>query len=346
MKRISLLALGAATALSAPAAAQVEPYVKGAVGYGVMEDVEVERPGGTGEINPEGDARFMLGAGIALENNWRFDVDLTDRYADGGSVNNNTPTSTDIQNLTLMLNAIYDLNRDGLVNPYLGLGVGAARSSASLYGDFLGPVDEKAESSRAAYQGLAGLGLRLSDRLMADIEYRYVDLGEVSDASFTMDEMVSHDVLIGLRYALTAPPAAPMAAAPPAPPSAPVAAPVAAACENVDFIVYFEWDESALTSQASQTIAAAADQAERCDITRVTVEGHADRSGAASYNVALSERRARTVRDELIRQGVGASAISIEARGESDPAVDTPDGAREPLNRRSEVVIMVAGQSS
>ena len=55
----------------------------------------------------------------------------------------------------------------------------------------------------------------------------------------------------------------------------------------------------------------------------------------------LSERRARVVRDELIRLGVAASMIAIEARGESEPAVATPDGVREPLNRRSEVVIRV-----
>ena len=89
-----------------------------------------------------------------------------------------------------------------------------------------------------------------------------------------------------------------------------VSAAAAPVCDNVDFVVYFEWDRSDLTDQAARTIGAASDQAEACSVTRVTVEGHADRSGSATYNVGLSERRARVVREELIRRGVAASAIS------------------------------------
>lgn len=104
-------------------------------------------------------------------------------------------------------------------------------------------------------------------------------------------------------------------------------------------MVYFEWDRSNLTDQAEQVIRQAVRQAEECGVASVNIAGHADRSGPASYNVGLSERRARTVRDELVRLGVPASSLSLEAFGESRPAVQTPDGVREPLNRRSEVTI-------
>jgi OOP family OmpA-OmpF porin len=103
--------------------------------------------------------------------------------------------------------------------------------------------------------------------------------------------------------------------------------------------VYFGWDRADLTDQSRQAINAAVNEARRCTISSVVLDGHADRSGAASYNVGLSERRARTVRDEMVRLGVPASAISINAYGESRPAVPTPDGVREPLNRRVEIVI-------
>ena len=344
MKNTWFMAAGLATVLAASATAQEGPYIKGAVGSGVFEDVTSERTGISGEVNPEGDARFMLGGGYAFANGWRLDVDAVDRYADGGAVNSNTFSSTDIQNVTLSVNAIRDFNRAGRLNPYLGAGIGASRTNFSLAGNFGGPIDSEAQETGAAFQGLAGLAFKLSDRLSADVEYRYVDLPDVEGPGFEASDLVSHDVLFGLRYALSGPAPAPRAA-PPAPPTQ-AAAPVAATCEAVDFVVYFEWDASDLTSQAAQTVAAAADQAASCTITRVNIEGHADRSGAASYNVALSERRARVVRDELVRRGVGASMIPIEALGESQPAVDTPDGAREPLNRRSEVVISVAGSTS
>lgn len=104
-------------------------------------------------------------------------------------------------------------------------------------------------------------------------------------------------------------------------------------------MVYFEWDRSNLTDQARSVISRAVSEARRCGVSTVNIAGHADRSGSASYNVGLSERRARAVRDEMVRLGVTGAAISLEAFGESRPAVQTPDGVREPLNRRSEVVI-------
>jgi outer membrane protein OmpA-like peptidoglycan-associated protein len=342
MRKLLLTATALAAFGSAQAFAQEGAYWKGGVGYGVMEEVDIVRPLATGEIDPEGNARFMLGVGHAFPNNWRVDLDVMDRYADGGAVSD-VSGSTDIQNVTVMLNAIYDLNRAGRFNPYVGAGLGASRTDTSIATAFGGPlVVEEDESTELGLQGLAGLGVRLSPRLSADFEYRYVYLGDVEGSSYSFENMRSHDFLIGLRYALTG--AAPAAPAPaPAPPTAPRAAAPAPACENVDFIVYFEFDQSDLTTQASDTIAAAAQRASNCSVTRVNIEGHADRSGSPAYNTALSERRARAVSAELVRRGIPASAITVEALGESQPAVETPDGAREPLNRRAEVVIVVAG---
>jgi len=339
MKKLLLSAAGIAMALAVPATAQEGWYAKGGVGYGVYEDATVTANGASGEIDPEGDLRFMAGVGYAYANNWRIDVDIMDRYADGGSIGDNGVSTTDIQNVALMLNGIYDLNRSGQLNPYVGAGIGLSRSDISASGAWNNAaINANTGESNFGWQALAGLGWKLSEQLTADFEYRYFNGGDVSASGVEFADMTSHDFIFGLRYAFAAPAAvAPMV---PAPPTT-TTAPMAATCDDVDFIVYFEWDRSALTDQAAATIGAAADQADSCDITRVSIEGHADRSGAASYNVRLSERRARVVRDELVRRGVPASLIAIEAKGESEPAVSTNDGAREPLNRRSEVVIRV-----
>ena len=53
--------------------------------------------------------------------------------------------------------------------------------------------------------------------------------------------------------------------------------------------------------------------------------------------MALSQRRANAVRDALVREGVQANRIATTARGESQPLVLTPDGVREPQNRRAEI---------
>ena len=65
--------------------------------------------------------------------------------------------------------------------------------------------------------------------------------------------------------------------------------------------------------------------------------GHADKSGAANYNVGLSQRRNDTVRAYLESKGVPGGVISTEAFGETAPLVQTADGVREAQNRRVEV---------
>ncbi|MBU0859490.1 MAG: OmpA family protein, partial [Alphaproteobacteria bacterium] len=66
----------------------------------------------------------------------------------------------------------------------------------------------------------------------------------------------------------------------------------------------------------------------------VTVAGHADKSGASDYNIALSERRAQAVSKVLTERGVANRVITQEAYGEAQPAVDTPDGVKLRENRR------------
>jgi OOP family OmpA-OmpF porin len=71
----------------------------------------------------------------------------------------------------------------------------------------------------------------------------------------------------------------------------------------------------------------------------VIVVGHTDTSGSAAYNVRLSERRAKAVADALVGLGVGQQALQVDWKGESQLAVPTKDGVKEPLNRRSTIDI-------
>jgi OOP family OmpA-OmpF porin len=67
---------------------------------------------------------------------------------------------------------------------------------------------------------------------------------------------------------------------------------------------------------------------------RIKIIGHTDSNGEDTYNIDLSARRAKNVKDFLILQGVPADRIVIEFRGEKDPVSSnlTPDGKRK--NRR------------
>jgi outer membrane protein OmpA-like peptidoglycan-associated protein len=129
-----------------------------------------------------------------------------------------------------------------------------------------------------------------------------------------------------------------MAAAPP--PPAPVAA---APCSvQLPIVFYFEWNVDAPPADAAAVAATAAQQMQACGWRNLRIAGHADTSGSSKYNEGLSERRARNVAGLLQNAGVAGETLAVEAFGETRPAVQTPDGVREPLNRRVEVTTAAA----
>jgi len=111
------------------------------------------------------------------------------------------------------------------------------------------------------------------------------------------------------------------------------------AMEPERMTVYFAFDSSQLPSGETGKVQDAAQISEDMEDVQFSVTGHADRAGPADYNQELSLRRAQSVRDALIAEGVSRANISIAARGESEPAVPTADGVREQANRRVEIVV-------
>ncbi|MDP6574503.1 MAG: OmpA family protein [Rhodospirillales bacterium] len=105
------------------------------------------------------------------------------------------------------------------------------------------------------------------------------------------------------------------------------------------FTVFFEFDSAALTPESEQAMDAIAASAKAGGPLHVIVDGHADRAGAAPYNVALSRRRANAVTRGLVARGLSHERLAVHAFGETRPRVLTPDGLRDPRNRRVEVVI-------
>jgi hypothetical protein len=113
----------------------------------------------------------------------------------------------------------------------------------------------------------------------------------------------------------------------------------AAEAQQGQYVVLFGFDQSTLDPTAQATVAAAAEEFQRTGSASISVVGHTDTSGSATYNQALSERRDQAVADELVRLGVPASAISGEAVGEAQLAVPTGDGVPEAQNRRVDIQI-------
>jgi peptidoglycan-associated lipoprotein len=82
--------------------------------------------------------------------------------------------------------------------------------------------------------------------------------------------------------------------------------------------------------------------------SKVTIEGFADPAGSARYNLALSERRAKSVQDYLASQGLATSQTETVGYGKSRLVVPKAWGDQPgaELNRRAVFVIETKGQSN
>ncbi|MGQ0531644.1 MAG: OmpA family protein [Caulobacteraceae bacterium] len=297
-----------------------------------------------GDTDLDGDWSQHLGLGYAFMNGWRFEGELGHRFNQIDPVPS-IDAGGDVHVWSAMANLFYDFNRGGALEPYLGVGVGAARVNLTAFDAVPPPLFiADGEDTVLAYQGLAGFAIGLGEQWDLDIGYRYfvadsAEYTRTGGAGATGgSDYTNQSLTVGLRYQFAAPAPPPPPPPPPAPPPPPPPPPPAA-CPTGEYVVYFEWDRSNLTPEAVETIDAAVNQARRCNISGVLLVGHTDTSGSTAYNQGLSERRASVVRDALVARGIAAGSITTQARGETDLARATRDGVREPLNRRTAITI-------
>lgn len=109
------------------------------------------------------------------------------------------------------------------------------------------------------------------------------------------------------------------------------------ACTAKRFEIYFADSEARLTEAARQAIGLEAAQLQGCEIRHVRVLGLSDARGGATANLNLSERRARAVAEALTAAGWPAPAFEVDAAGDAGSVTDS--GAREPMRRRTEVLV-------
>jgi outer membrane protein OmpA-like peptidoglycan-associated protein len=72
---------------------------------------------------------------------------------------------------------------------------------------------------------------------------------------------------------------------------------------------------------------------------KMEVEGHTDSIGSDEFNQVLSEKRANSVRDYLVTNGVSGDNIVARGLGKSEPIADNKTAAGRKLNRRVEMIV-------
>lgn len=102
--------------------------------------------------------------------------------------------------------------------------------------------------------------------------------------------------------------------------------------------VFFEYDQSRLTSDSRKKLADNADWIKSHPNYTIQVEGHTDSRGSVEYNLALGERRAKSVKAYLQTLGIDAKRVTIISYGKEKP-LDSGEGESAwSKNRRANFV--------
>ncbi|BBP45492.1 hypothetical protein THMIRHAS_08650 [Thiosulfatimonas sediminis] len=101
-------------------------------------------------------------------------------------------------------------------------------------------------------------------------------------------------------------------------------------------VVYFDYDRSDVRAEFYEVIKLNAQYLNKNPSMNVTVAGHCDERGSREYNLALGERRAISVKNALVFEGVSASRINVVSFGEDMPAIEGHTDSAWAKNRRAE----------
>lgn len=304
----------------------------------------------------DGDVWQSIGVGRFFGNNFSLDLEYDEFDGDFRGFDTAVPGATfDQWKLsTLGLMGRYYVT-DWNVRPFLAAGIGRTKHRSVL--------DEGWDTALSVGVGLQGqLAKHFSVRAQA-LWRNDNDGASLAPRSHFQDFFYG----IGLSFdfgGVDAPPPAPAApAAPPPPPTnpdldgdgvpnerdkCPNTRPGAVVdldgCEVEAVIsldgVYFDFDKATLRPEGIVVLNDAAALLKTNDRVVVEIAGHTDSVGSEQYNQALSERRANSVRDYLVSQGITATRLTSRGYGELQPVAtnDTDEGRQ--LNRRVEMIVL------
>jgi outer membrane protein OmpA-like peptidoglycan-associated protein len=105
------------------------------------------------------------------------------------------------------------------------------------------------------------------------------------------------------------------------------------------FVLYFQLNSKDLTEESLEAIPRIIQTIKDRNSENISVIGHTDTVGDREYNLQLSQNRALSISNLLIKNGVQSDHLVVTSHGKENPLIPTADNINEPRNRRVEVVI-------
>jgi len=106
--------------------------------------------------------------------------------------------------------------------------------------------------------------------------------------------------------------------------------------------VYFETNKSAIKGASATTLDKLANILKEYPKSNVLVEGHTDAAGSEEYNWGLSQKRAESVTQYLVAQGIDKSRFTTKWYGETQPRATNETTEGKAKNRRVELAIVAS----
>ncbi len=103
-------------------------------------------------------------------------------------------------------------------------------------------------------------------------------------------------------------------------------------------VIYFAYDSDDVLPESQAVLMAHAEYLATHPAQTAILDGHADERGSSEYNIALGERRAKSVERTMRLQGAADGQLQIVSYGEEKPSAYGHDEGSWQQNRRVEIV--------
>ncbi len=103
--------------------------------------------------------------------------------------------------------------------------------------------------------------------------------------------------------------------------------------------IYYDYDKATLRKESITVLEKLVNIMQENPTIHIEISGHTDSDGSDEYNLKLSDARAKSVVDYLIKSGVDSSRLTWKGYGESKPVAPNDTPANKQKNRRTEMKI-------